>query len=90
MWSIDHIYTYVQDIYSDACTSGQHPSFGATNLQFFLRAYFNRDNKFRGLGRLLLLILLGAFLALAILGAGSNEPTRKPLGAHQKRILFAK
>ncbi len=38
---------------------------------------------------LLLLILLGAFLAFSSLGAGSDERTRTPLGAHQQRILIA-
>jgi hypothetical protein len=38
---------------------------------------------------LLLLILLGVFLAYSSLGAGSNERTRTPLVAHQKRISFA-
>jgi hypothetical protein len=41
---------------------------------------------FRVLGSLLLLILLGAFLAFSSLGAGSNERTRTPLGAHQQRF----
>jgi hypothetical protein len=35
------------------------------------------------------LILLGAFLALALFGAGWDERTQTPLGAHQKRILLA-
>jgi hypothetical protein len=35
------------------------------------------------------LILLGAFLAFSSLGAGSGKRTRKPLGAHQERILIA-
>ncbi len=35
---------------------------------------------------LLLLILLGVFLAFSSLGAGSNEQTRTVLGAHQRRF----
>ncbi len=30
--------------------------------------------------------LLGVFLAFSSLGAGSNERTRTPLGAHQQRV----
>ncbi len=41
------------------------------------------------LGFLFNLILLGAFLAFSSLGAGSGKQTRKPLGAHQERILIA-
>jgi hypothetical protein len=38
------------------------------------------------LGSLLILILLGAFLAFSFFGAGSGKGTRKPLGAHQEKI----
>ncbi len=41
---------------------------------------------FRVLGSLLLLILLGAFLAFSSLGAGLDQRTRTPLGAHQQRF----
>ncbi len=37
-------------------------------------------------GSLFILILLGVFLAYSSLGAGSNERTRTPLGAHQRRF----
>jgi hypothetical protein len=40
-------------------------------------------NIFRVLVVFLLLILLGAFLAFSSSGAGSDERTRTPLGAHQ-------
>jgi hypothetical protein len=35
------------------------------------------------------LILLGAFLALSSVGAGSGKRTRKPLGAHQENFSIA-
>jgi hypothetical protein len=35
------------------------------------------------------LISLGAFLAFSSLGAGSGKRMRKPLGAHQEKILIA-
>jgi hypothetical protein len=41
------------------------------------------DNRFRVLVVSLLLILLGAFLVFSSLGAGSDERTQTPLGAHQ-------
>jgi hypothetical protein len=39
---------------------------------------------------LLILFLLGAFLAFSSLGAGSGKRTQKPLGAHQEKISIAK
>jgi hypothetical protein len=41
---------------------------------------------FRVLGVSFDLILLGVFLAYSSLGAGSNERTQTPLGAHQRRF----
>jgi hypothetical protein len=41
---------------------------------------------FRVLGSLLLLILLGAFLAFSSLGAGLDEQMQTPLSAHQQRF----
>jgi hypothetical protein len=43
------------------------------------------DHTFRGLG-VFILILLGVFLALGFLGAGSSKRTQKPLRAHQGRF----
>jgi hypothetical protein len=50
---------------------------------------FTSNDTFRVLGSPLLLNLLGAFLALALLGAGLDERTQTPLGAHQQRISIA-
>jgi hypothetical protein len=45
-----------------------------------------RLRTFRVLGVSFDLILLGVFLAFSSLGAGLNERTRTPLGAHQQRF----
>jgi hypothetical protein len=48
--------------------------------QGLMLAYVSR---FRSI---LILILLGVFLAFSSLGAGSNKRTRTPLDAHQRRF----
>jgi hypothetical protein len=57
--------------------------FNCTLLILFLQIYKTCFSRFSSL---LLLILLGAFLAFSSLGAGSDERTRTPLGAHQRRF----
>jgi hypothetical protein len=68
--------------------------FGSTELALFTSLVDNSlvirlEGPFRVLGSLLILILLGAFLPFSSLGGGSGEQMQTPLGAHQKRILFA-
>jgi hypothetical protein len=53
---------------------------GKILLSWWVNHYFSRFSS------LLLLILLGAFLAFSSLGAGLDERTQTPLGAHQRRF----
>ncbi len=60
--------------------------FNSEKLDLYLEISYTYFSRFRSL---LILILFGAFSPFSFLGAGSDERTRTPLGAHQKRILFA-